>query len=522
MCERKLNQLEQSYKNEINAVRYEREQYYREVTSKEIEKTRKELEKEQKDFQQQVLAEKKQLIEDYNKRIQEETSKFNNNEEMYKSEIASLSSTKSELQNKIYDLEGKIDRTKEQLTFRFTDDRRKLEYEFFTQLREMKETHRMELIERSEIMKLNMETKLKTEKEEFEERIRVEYKAKITAEVSSREKQLKGSLYKLEQEFRIERDKLLETERLLKVQNELLLREKEALLGQSKRDREELSKKMEHEKELLNVTLDAITRELSKMREEKNFLSVSFTKEKKELENKHEAEMTELRKKLERNKQELITRLLEENKQAAQDVQRSTDATIVALKDKLAKAERKMNEMEEHYKKEKSKLEHQFEHEKMELEQRSQKISQQVKTIFEQDFYRRSQENRKVHENALSSLKSEILELRESKNRLERALLEQQMIAYNLGRDINVLKSETRVSSPRKSEQSLFERELQELRHRNEKLRMATKEAQFYKSELIKWDGGKNCPVMRTAQEMTYLASPEKPMEIKVNGRETT
>lgn len=304
---------------------------------------------------------------------------------------------------------------------------------------------------------------------------------------------------------------MLETERTLKIQNELLLREKETFLQQSQRDREELSKKMEHEKELLNVTLEAMSRELSKMREEKNFLSDTFSKERKELERKHEAEMTELRKRLERNKQELMTRLREEHKQAAQAIQRSTDTTIAALKEKLIKAERKINEMEEHFKKEKNKMEHQFEHDKMELEQRTQKISQELKVILEQDYYRRTQDERKVHENAMSSLRREISDLRESKIRLENALSEQQMIAYNLGRDINLLKSEVQVSIPRKTEQSLLERELQELRHRNEKLKLATKEAQFFNSELFKWDKGKNCPVLRTAQELKSMDSIGKP-----------
>ena len=385
---KKLSQLELTYKQEINTVRFEREQYFREVISKEIEKTRKEIENEKNYLQQKLLEEKKQLIEDYIKRIQEDNRKFIENEEKYTGEITSLTRTKSDTQNKIYDLERKIERTKEQLIYRFTEERRKIEHEFEMQLREVKEKHRLELIGRSETDKLNMEEKFKFEEGELEGRIHLEYKATITAEVSSREKQLQDSFYKLEKEFRMEKDQLLETERTLKIQNELLLREKETFLQQSQRDREEPSKKMEHEKELLNVTLEAMSRELSKMREEKNFHSNAFSKEKKELERKHEAEMTELRKRFERNKKELMTRLREEHKQAAQAIQRSTDATIAALKEKLIKAERKISEMEEHFKKAKSKMEHQFEHDKMELEQRTQKISQGLKIILEQDYYR--------------------------------------------------------------------------------------------------------------------------------------
>ena len=303
----------------------------------------------------------------------------------------------------------------------------------------------------------------------------------------------------------------MESERSLKFQNEVLLRDKEALLEQSQRDKEALAKKMEHDKELLSVSIEAMSRELSKMREEKNQLASSFSNEKRELEKKHEAEITEVRRRLERNKQELVTRIREENNQATQAFKRTTDATIAGLKEKLAKAERKIAEMEEHFKREKSKLEHQFEHEKMELERRAQKLSQELKVILEQDFYRRAQEERKVHENALSSLRAEIVELRESKSRLERALSEQQKIAYVLERDISFLKSESRVASPRKLEPSLLELELQELRHKNEKLKIATKEAQFYNNEITQWGGGRNCPVLRTAQELKSVVSAGKP-----------
>ena len=112
---KKLSQLELTYKQEINTVRFEREQYFREVISKEIEKTRKEIENEKNYLQQKLLEEKKQLIEDYIKRIQEDNRKFIENEEKYTGEITSLTRTKSDTQNKIYDLERKIERTKEQL-----------------------------------------------------------------------------------------------------------------------------------------------------------------------------------------------------------------------------------------------------------------------------------------------------------------------------------------------------------------------------------------------------------------------
>lgn len=74
-----------------------------------------------------------------------------------------------------------------------------------------------------------------------------------------------------------------------------------------------------------------------------------------------------------------------------------------------------------------------------------------------------------------------------------------------------MLKSEAQVSSSRKTEQSLLERKLQELRHKNEKLKLATKEAQFFHSELFKWDRGKNCPVLRAAQELKSMDSIGKP-----------
>ena len=507
ICERKISQLEQTYKHEINTVRYEREQYFREVSSKEIEKTRKELEKEKNDLQQEFLAEKKQLIEDYNKRIQDENRRFTQCEEKYKTELETLTRAKSEMERKIYDLETTIERTKEQLTYRFTEERRKIEYKLESELREVKEKHRLELIERSQKDKLDMEAKVKTEREEFEEKISLEYQAKITKEVSNRERQLKDSFQKLENEFRAEKERLLETEGKLKMQNELLLREKDAWLKQSQRDKDELSGKLEHEKELLNVTLEAMSRELSKMREEKTSLSESFKKEKRELEKKYETEMAEWRNKVEKGKQELMARLREEYRQAAQANQRSADATITGLKEKLVKAERKIVEAEENFKKEKSKLEHQFKHEKMEIEQRTQRITQELKVFLEQEFYKRSQDERKIYENTLSNLRSEILELQEGKSRLERTLLEQQMIAHSLGRDVSSLKSETQQSSPRQRELSLLERELQELRHKNEKLKIATKEAQFYNNELVQWESGKNCPVLKTAQEMTPTAS---------------
>lgn len=53
--------------------------------------------------------------------------------------------------------------------------------------------------------------------------------------------------------------------------------------------------------------------------------------------------MAELRKRFERNTQEIMTRLREEHKQAAQAIQRSRDATIAALKEKLIKAEDQRN-----------------------------------------------------------------------------------------------------------------------------------------------------------------------------------
>lgn len=197
---------------------------------------------------------------------------------------------------------------------------------------------------------------------------------------------------------------------------------------------------------------------------------------------------------------------------------RTADATIAELKDKLAKAERKVIELEENFKKEKSKLEHQFEHEKIEIEQNTEKIAKELKIFLEQEFYRRSQDERKTYENTLSTLRSEIFELQESKRRLERALSEQQMIAYSLGRDINALKNEPQATSPRRQEQSLLERELQELRHKNEKLKIATKEAQFYNRELVQWDSAKNCPVLKTAQELKSVATATKPPVPYTNG----
>ena len=517
--ERKLIQLELTYKNEITTVRYERETHFREVTSKEIEKMRKELENEKGDFQQTLLAEKKQLIDEYNLRIKEENGKLDKIEEKYRAEVDSLTRTKYELQNKLFDLEREMERAKEQMTYSFAEERRKLECEFETQIREMKEKHRVDLINRWEEDMQNMEAKFKTDRQEFEQQIQLEYKAAMTAKVSSKEKQLQQSLFILEQEFNTKKDKFMDTERSLKMENELLMRDKHTLLEQNKKDKEELSKKMEHEKELIQVTVDALSRDMSKMREDKNFLVDSFSREKKEVERKHDTEMTELRERLERNKQELVTRLREENNQSIEAIQRSREATITALRDKLAKSEKKVNEMEGNFKREKGKLEHQFEHEKMELELRNQKVTQEVKIILEQELSKRSQEETKIRENTMSSLRSEIAELRGSKSRLETALSEQRMLAFQLQRDINLLKGGTLVSTPRNADLSFLERELQELKRKNESLKMATKEAQFFNNELLKWDSGKNCHVLKAAQELKYMASPGKPFEIQVSER---
>ncbi|XP_067016652.1 golgin subfamily B member 1-like [Acropora muricata] len=512
ICERKLIQLEQTYKDRINAVRDERDNYSREETKKTIENMRKEFEKEKTELQQTFQAEKRQLIDEFNSRIKENNEKFDRNKAQFKAEIDSLTATKYEMQNIIFDLERKIERTKEQLTYCFAEERRKLEYEFDAQTRETQEKHRLDLIKLSETEKQNMEAKFKTERKELEERIQLEYKASMASEISSREKQFQDSLYKLEQEFKTKRDKMFDIERSLKTENEVLMRDKQTLITQNRQEKEELSKRMDHEKKLMQVTLEAMSREVSKMREEKNFLANSFSMERKDIERKYESEVAEIRNRLEKKQQELLTRLHDEHKQSIEAMQRSSDMSISGLKEKLGKSERKIKEMEEYYRNEKSKSEYWFEHVKMELEQKNQTITQEVRITLEQEFNKRCEEKRKIQEVMVSNVRTEIKELRGSNARLDKALSEQRMLAFNLERDINLLKGGTRVSAPRKNEPSVLERELQELRYRNEKLKMATKEAQFFNNELVKWKSEKGCQVLQTVQELKCVARAEKPL----------
>ena len=517
ICERKLIQVEQTYKDEINTVRYERDNYSREETNKTIENTRKEFEKEKIELQQTFQAEKRQLIDEFNSRIKEDNETFDRNKAQFKAEIDSLTATKYEMQNIIFDLERKIERTKEQLTYCFAEERRKLKYEFEAQTRETQEKHRLDLIKLSETEKQNMEAKFKTERKELEERIQLEYKASMASEISSREKHFQDSLYKLEQEFKTKRDNMFDIERSLKTENEVLMRDKQTLITQNRQEKEELSKRMDHEKKLMQVTLEAMSREVSKMREEKNFQANSFSMERKDIERKYESEVAEIRNRLEKKQQEMLTRLHDEHKQSIDAMQRPSDMSISGLKEKLGKSERKIKEMEEYYRNEKSKSEYWFEHVKMELEQKNQTITQEVRITLEQEFNKRCEEKRKVQEVMVSNVRTEIKELRGSNARLDKALSEQRMLAFNLERDINLLKGGTRVSAPRKNELSVLERELQELRYKNEKLKMATKEAQFFNNELVKWKSEKGCQVLQTVQELKCVATAaEKPFVFEV------
>lgn len=181
------------------------------------------------------------------------------------------------------------------------------------------------------------------------------------------------------------------------------------------------TKRLEREKKVLRVTIQALSKELNKAKQERKELKKICKKGKVEMRNAADKERMNFQETLEKTKEVQKLKIEEELRiKYSVDVERY-EQKLEKMNDEILQYENKMEEMVMRFKEEKYKLENELQESFIELE--NLKESQETfKSTLEEDYKCKLRKEKKTIETTLENLRQEISRLRENRQHLESQL----------------------------------------------------------------------------------------------------
>ena len=407
---RKMADDFQRQKEEMKS-RFEREKGKLEVRVQEIERMRRspfELEVIQETTAEFSENPQNYIQDDGNEDFNEDKSHISNILAEKHAKIRSLVAQKQKLEQKLEQMQKSFEDEKKDLCQEYKREKQKLEEvladDYKRRLEESKRYYESLLDDQRkkyEKKEEELENKFRRERKELEEKLKQELSNDLSSRSAGLENKIQDLVSQKVQEQK-EITKTIETQmrnRLKDIQNE----------------KNENKRQFEREKKVLEATIQALTKELAKAKQEKKDFKKKQKKDKAELEEAFESEKREMKQMWEKGKVDTINRIEEEWSEK--------------LKTEQIKTEIFKEELQENYKAKLKQMTIKFKAEKAELGRRLADAASETTSLdeakremqanLEDEYKRKSQRERENIESTLQGLRREIEKLQEHRKQLQ-------------------------------------------------------------------------------------------------------
>lgn len=407
---RKMADDFQRQKDEMKS-RFEREKGKLEVRVQEIERMRRspfELEVIQETTAEFSQNQQNYIQDDGSEDFNEEKSHISNILAENHAKIRSLVAQKQKLEQKLEQLQKSFEDEKIYLCQEYKREKQKLEEaltdDYKRRLEESKRFYESLLDDQRkkyEKKEEELENKFRGERKELEEKLKQE----LANDLSSRSAGLENKIQDLVSQKVHEQKEITKT-----VETQMRNRLKDI-----HNEKNENKRQFAREKKVLEATIQALTKELAKAKQEKKDFKKKQKKDKAELEEAFESEKREMKQMWEKGKVDTINRIEEE--------------WTEKLKTEQIKIEIFKEELQENYKAKLKQMTIKFKAEKAELERRLadaasdttslDEAKREMQANLENEYKRKSQRERENIESTLQGLRREIEKLQEHRKQLQ-------------------------------------------------------------------------------------------------------
>lgn len=265
--EKRINGMEMGNKRSLEAAY----QHQCSLTSsmamtKEIEKLREHYDKEKREIEEMYIDEKGKLQEEWQRKLKEEKDSWEIQLHRLQSELDISTKEKFEADNKVREIRAEFQREEENMKRGFVEEKTKLTLEFEAKFEALRKEQTLEYEMFVVKEKEKMEQKIKFYEIEIEKLKMSQHDSKLLRESLSREKALKEKLYELEEANSTNTNRILELERQLMNQKVEYENKLDHVIDDAKRDNEELKRRLEHEREMVEISRDGLQKELDKIK----------------------------------------------------------------------------------------------------------------------------------------------------------------------------------------------------------------------------------------------------------------
>lgn len=345
----------------------------------------------------------------------EDSNNISNDIAEKQEKIKTLASQKRELEQKLTQIQKTRDNEKSDLCNEHKKEKQKLEEtlteDYKRRLEESKKYYEglvEDLRRKHEKEEEELADRFKREKRELEDKMKQDFSSNLSSRSAGLENKIQDLVSQKVQE---QKDIAKKTEEKC---NTVLLQMKNRM-KEMQNERNEMKRKFEKEKKVLEATIQALTKELEKVKQEKKDLKKKLKKDKVEMEEAFENEKKEMKQMWEKCKLDTINQIEEE--------------WTERMKSENAKSEILKEEQQGNFEARIKQMKLKFKVEKTDLERRlADAISEsnalaeakkEVEASLEEDYRRKLQKEKENIESTLQGLRQEIERLQEHRKQLQ-------------------------------------------------------------------------------------------------------
>lgn len=329
--------------------------------------------------------------------------------------IKGLQNEKQKLEQKLAQIHKQYEKQKTDLEKRQREETQKLEEalkeDFKRRMEENKkyyEDHLDDIRRKHEKEEAELAERFKKEKKELEEKIKQDFSNNLSSRSTGLENKIQDLVSQKVQE---QKDIAKKTEEKYNT----ALAQMKTRVKEMQSERNEMKRRFEREKNVLEATIQALTKELEKGKQEKKDLKKKQKKDKAEMEEAFENEKKEMRQIWEKCKLDTINQIEEEWIEKV----KSENAKSEILREELrGDFEARMKQMKLKFKAEKAELEKRLANATSEANSLAE-AKKDMEATMEEDYRRKLQKEKENIESTLQGLRQEIARLREHRKQLQ-------------------------------------------------------------------------------------------------------
>ena len=329
--------------------------------------------------------------------------------------IKGLQNEKQKLEQKLAQIHKQYEKQKTDLEKRQREETQKLEEalkeDFKRRMEENKkyyEDHLDDIRRKHEKEEAELAERFKKEKKELEEKIKQDFSNNLSSRSTGLENKIQDLVSQKVQE---QKDIAKKTEEKYNT----ALAQMKTRVKEMQSERNEMKRRFEREKNVLEATIQALTKELEKGKQEKKDLKKKQKKDKAEMEEAFENEKKEMRQIWEKCKLDTINQIEEEWIEKV----KSENAKSEILREELrGDFEARMKQMKLKFKAEKAELEKRLANATSEANSLAE-AKKDMEATMEEDYRRKLQKEKENIESTLQGLRQEIARLQEHRKQLQ-------------------------------------------------------------------------------------------------------